>query len=52
VSGINPQGRGCLIALLAVFIGLPFLACIGFFGLSLVGGLLGVASASATPTYR
>lgn len=50
VSGIEPQGRGCLVALLVVFIGLPIFACVGFFGLSVLGAAIG--GATSTPTYR
>ena len=50
VSGIAPQGRGCLVALLIVFIGLPFFACVGFFALSVLGA--GMSAAVATPMFR
>lgn len=39
VSGMGPQGRGCLVALLVVFIGLAVLG-------------VAIGGASATPTYR
>ncbi len=40
VSGINPQGRGCLQALLIVHIGVPFLVCFLGIGLPFLRGLI------------
>ncbi len=40
VSGIDPQGRGCLQALLIVFIAVPFLACFLLVGLPFLRGLI------------
>jgi hypothetical protein len=49
VSGVEPQGRGCLIALVVVFGALPLLACVGFVGLAVLGAMLGDP---ATTAYR
>lgn len=46
-SGMEPQGRGCLVALLAVFILVPILGCVGFFGLSAL--MVGIGAAVSTP---
>ena len=46
LTGMELQGRGCLIALLVVFGALPFLACTGFFGLTVLAGILGTASST------
>lgn len=46
-SGLEPQGRGCLVALMVVFVALPILGFVGLIGMGVVGGLL---SAASTPT--
>lgn len=53
-SGLEPQGRGCLIALLAVFVALPIFGCVGLFGFGLIGGIgQGIAQGiAATATIR
>jgi hypothetical protein len=48
-SGLEPQGRGCLIALLGVFIGLPLLACVGFVGIGALGVGLGAIVGTPQP---
>ncbi len=45
-SGLDPQGRGCLIALAIVFVGLPLAAFIMSVGVSAIGILFSVASSS------
>jgi hypothetical protein len=47
MSGIEPQGRGCLIVLLGVFIGLPLLAVAGCVGLTALGA--GIGAIAGTP---
>ena len=38
--GRPPEGKGCLVALLVFFVGLPILAIAGFFFIAILGSIL------------